>query len=408
MSIAEKMVRQEQKPCFINIEVGRMNSHSKGDDNRDDKEIKKIRNKDPLNKFFLTDVQFKKEWDSEFNLLINESINLSLESKEFDLSSFDGFDEKKSNVKKGTYEKVTVTQNSTRYNDLIYNFFNKYFKNNSKSFMLGEDIETTNEFNPKEYGGAFKVTKNLSILFNDRVKNTPISEQAIVGFGIGLALNGYNTFVEIMFGDFATLIFDQLYQHASKINLMFGKKVPLPLVVRTPMGGYRGYGPTHSQSIEKHFLGIPGLKVIALNQLVDPDIVYDIVSKEKQPVLVIENKMLYTRKLYENCINGYDLSLSNTNYPVAKLYPSFDEPVFTIVSYGGVVNEILLALENLFIEKLSNNRSPMEPDSSISPIFDTFSKIAICLGCVNSALHLFIFASSSIFCHKYPSLIINL
>ena len=350
MSIAEKMVRNDQKPCFINIEVGRMNSHSKGDDNRDENEIKNIIEKDPLNNFFLKEDQLKKEWDSEFNLLIDESVNQSLKSKDFDLSLFNGFDKKKSNVKKGTYEKVAITQNPTRYNDLIYKFFNKYFTNNSKAFMLGEDIETMNEFHPKEYGGAFKVTKDLSILFNDRVKNTPISEQAIVGFGIGLALNGYNTFVEIMFGDFATLIFDQLYQHASKINLMFGKKVPLPLVVRTPMGGYRGYGPTHSQSIEKHFLGIPGLKVIALNQLVDPDLVYNIISKETQSVLVIENKMLYTRKLYENCINGYDLSHSNTNYPVAKLHPSFDEPVFTIVSYGGVVNEILLALEDLFVK----------------------------------------------------------
>ena len=350
MSIAEKIVRQEQKPCFINIEVGRMNSHSKGDDNRDENEIKKIIEKDPLNKFFLTEGQFKKEWDSEFDLLIDESVNQSLDSKEFDLNTFDGFDEKKSNVKNGTYKKVAITKNPDRYNDLIYKFLKEYFTNNSKAFMLGEDIETSNEFNPKEYGGAFKVTKDLSILFNNRVKNTPISEQAIVGFGIGLALNGYNTFVEIMFGDFATLIFDQLYQHASKINLMFGKKVPLPLVVRTPMGGYRGYGPTHSQSIEKHFLGIPGLKVITLNQLVDPNLVYNIVSKEKQPVLVIENKMLYTRKLYENCINGYELSHSNTNYPVAKLHPLFDQPVFTIVSYGGVVNEILLALESLFIE----------------------------------------------------------
>ena len=60
--------------------------------------------------------------------------------------------------------------------------------------------------------------------------------------------------------------------------------------------------------------------------------------------------MLYTRKLYENCINGYELSHSNNNYPVAKLHPLFDQPVFTIVSYGGVVNEILLALESLFIK----------------------------------------------------------
>ena len=154
-----------------------------------------------------------------------------------------------------------------------------------------------------------------------------------------------------MFGDFSTLIFDQLYQHASKINLMFGKKVPLPLVVRTPMGGYRGYGPTHSQSIEKHFLGIPGLKVLALNQLIDPELVYNSASKENNPILMIENKMLYTRKLYENFVDGYELSTMGEKYPVAKLFSNDDDPVFTIVSYGGVVNEILLALKNIFIEE---------------------------------------------------------
>ena len=353
MSLAENNVRNNQKPSFINIEVGRINSHSKGDDNRSENKIKKVRDNDPLEKFFLNNMDLKLKWDLEFDSIISDSVDSALNSNEFNLSAFEGFENKKSNVTTGSYKTVELIKNKSRFNDSIYEFFQNYFKKNPEAFMLGEDIETANEFNPKEYGGAFKVTKDLSTLFKDRVKNTPISEQAITGFGIGLALNGYNTFVEIMFGDFTTLIFDQLYQHASKINLMFGKKVPLPFVIRTPMGGYRGYGPTHSQSIEKHFLGIPGLKVISLNQLIDPKEIYNIVSTENQPVLIIENKMLYTRKLYENIGNGYKLSLSDSEYPVAKLQPMYDDPVFTIVSYGGVVNEILLALEDIFIESES-------------------------------------------------------
>ena len=341
--------RDSKKPSFINIQLSRLNSHSKGDDNRDENEISNLVNNDPLNKFLKKNNDLKLNWNNEFNKLIDEAVKLSEDNKIFDLKSSQIFQPKESNFENEIFEKIKISKKNDRYNDLIYQFFKNYFGETKHSFMLGEDIETMNEFNPKEYGGAFKVTKDLSLLYGDRVKNTPISEQAITGFGIGLALNGFNTFVEIMFGDFTTLIFDQLYQHASKINLMFGKKIPLPLVVRTPMGGYRGYGPTHSQSIEKHFLGIPGLKVIALNQLVHPSRIYNNLVREIEPVLLIENKMLYTRKLYDGCINGYELSLSNNFYPVAKLVPTYDESVFTLVSYGGVINEVLLALEDLFI-----------------------------------------------------------
>ena len=75
--------------------------------------------------------------------------------------------------------------------------------------------------------------------------------------GTGLALNGMKPIVEIMFGDFITLAFDQIINHASKFCEMYGRHVNIPLIIRTPMGGRRGYGPTHSQSLEKYFLGIP-------------------------------------------------------------------------------------------------------------------------------------------------------
>ncbi len=125
-----------------------------------------------------------------------------------------------------------------------------------RAVVLGEDI-----LDP--YGGAFKVTQGLSTRFPDRVFTTPISEAAIVGVSVGLALRGRHPIAEIMFGDFVTLAADQLINHAAKYAAMYNGRVRVPLVVRTPMGGGRGYGPTHSQSLERLFLGIPHLTVLA-------------------------------------------------------------------------------------------------------------------------------------------------
>ena len=128
--------------------------------------------------------------------------------------------------------------------------------------VLGEDI-----LDP--YGGAFKVTQGLSTRFPDRVFTTPICEASIVGMSVGLALRGLHPIVEIMFGDFVALAADQLVNHAAKYPAMYNGQVAVPLVVRTPMGGGRGYGPTHSQSLERLFFGIPHLKLIAASHAHD-------------------------------------------------------------------------------------------------------------------------------------------
>src|SRR5512136_861277 len=99
--------------------------------------------------------------------------------------------------------------------------------------LLGEDI-----LDP--YGGAFKVTRGLSEAFPERVLATPISEAGFSGVATGMALRGLRPVVEIMFGDFVTLIADQLVNHAAKFHWMYNRQVNVPLVIRTPMGGRRG------------------------------------------------------------------------------------------------------------------------------------------------------------------------
>jgi len=153
--------------------------------------------------------------------------------------------------------------------------------------LLGEDV-----LDP--YGGAFKVTRGLSTAFPGRVLTTPISEAGIVGVAAGMALRGYRPVVEIMFGDFITLIADQIINHAAKFRWMYNDQVHVPLILRTPMGGRRGYGPTHSQTLEKLFIGTPGLGVVAPTHLGDPGgLLEQIILETQNPVLFVENKLLY-------------------------------------------------------------------------------------------------------------------
>ena len=157
--------------------------------------------------------------------------------------------------------------------------------------VVGEDVVDP-------YGGAFKVTQGLSTRFPGRVIATPISEAGLVGLSTGLALRGFRPVAEIMFGDFLTLAADQLINSAAKFPLMYRDRVQVPMVVRTPMGGGRGYGPTHSQSLEKHFLGVPGLDVLSPSPAHDPGRMLGRCIREAvRPVLFIEYKNLYPARL---------------------------------------------------------------------------------------------------------------
>ncbi len=153
--------------------------------------------------------------------------------------------------------------------------------------ILGEDV-----LDP--YGGAFKVTRGLSSAFPRRVLTTPISEAGLIGLATGMALRGLRPVVEIMFGDFLTLAADQLINHAAKFRWMYNDQVSIPLTVRTPMGGRRGYGPTHSQSLEKLYMGVPGLLILAPCTLSDPgEMLEKIILNAEDPVIFVENKSLY-------------------------------------------------------------------------------------------------------------------
>ena len=202
--------------------------------------------------------------------------------------------------------------------------------------VIGEDI-----LDP--YGGAFKVTKGLSDAFSDRVITMPISESAIVGLGLGMALRGRRVVAEIMFGDFMALTLDQILNHAAKVQWMFNDAVRAPLVIRTPMGGGRGYGPTHSQSIEKHFCGIPGLTVLAVHQYASPGALLKRAVSLGTPVLFVENKISYSKLVEPDRIKT----------------PA--NPDAVLVTYGGMTEMCVKAADRLEAdEELSIKVIPVE------------------------------------------------
>ena len=125
----------------------------------------------------------------------------------------------------------------------------------------------------------------------------PICENGFVGMSGGMALGGLFPIVEIMFGDFLTVCCDQIINYIAKYRQMYGRQVELPMIIRTPMGGGRGYGPTHSQSIEKCFAGIPGLQIYAISPYHSIEFIYSAAENSKDPTLIIENKIDYGRKI---------------------------------------------------------------------------------------------------------------
>lgn len=210
------------------------------------------------------------------------------------------------------------------------------FADNPNVVLLGEDV-----LDP--YGGAFKVTRGLSDSYPDRVFPTPISEGAITGLCTGLALRGMRPVGEIMFGDFLTLCADQIINSAAKFPLMYGDSVSVPWVLRAPVAGIRGYGPTHSQSLEKLFFGVPGLNVLAPSRLHDAgNMLQSAILNGLRPTLFIEDKGDYPKPLI-NCENGslhyVDVpgthvdTIVVTNHEVTKKTADVQ-----IIAYGGAAS----------------------------------------------------------------------
>jgi len=157
-----------------------------------------------------------------------------------------------------------------------------------KVVFLGEDVGTA--------GGAFKATEGLKERFGDRVRDTPISEQAIIGAAVGAALMGLRPVAEIMFADFAGVCFDQIVNTLAKYRYTTGGQASVPVTVRMSNGAGAGFGPQHSQAAENWFLNVPGLKIVVPGTVEDLYGLLRSAIRDDDPVLVFEHKNLFPLK----------------------------------------------------------------------------------------------------------------
>ena len=153
-------------------------------------------------------------------------------------------------------------------------------------FVMGEDVGV--------FRGAFKVTDGLLDEFGERrVRDTPISENTIVGAGVGAAMGGLRPIVELMTVNFALLALDQIVNHAAAIPYMFNGQAKVPMVIRMPGGGGHQLGPTHSHSFEALYLQVPGLLVACPSTPADAKALLKAAIRDDNPVIFIEHESLY-------------------------------------------------------------------------------------------------------------------
>ncbi len=176
------------------------------------------------------------------------------------------------------------------YRDALNAGLREEMERDESVFLLGEDIGIN-------WGGAFKVTKGLAEQFGvDRVLDTPISENSIVGAAVGAAITGMRPVAEIMFGDLIALAMDQACNQAAKMRYMFGGQTSVPLVIRTVFGGGKNIASHHSQSLESWFMHTPGLKIAVPAFASDVKGLIKTAIRDPDPVLFAEHKLVYDKK----------------------------------------------------------------------------------------------------------------
>lgn len=205
----------------------------------------------------------------------------------------------------------------------------KALTDDPRVFIYGEDVG--------QFGGAFKATKNLAAEFPGRVKDAPISEDAIVGFAVGSAIEGMRPIIEMQFADFSTVAMNQIVNQAG--TLYWRAQTACPIVVRLPCGGTSGGGPFHSQNMETIYAHYPGLVVVTPATVEDA---YSMLLESVElddPVVFCEHKLLYYHLKADQ--------LPTEALPIGKARIAREGRDMTIVAYSAMVHEALAAADEL-------------------------------------------------------------
>ncbi len=220
----------------------------------------------------------------------------------------------------------------TRYIKAINEALHEEMARDERVVIIGEDVGAP--------GGAFGGTRGLLQTYGARrVKDTPISESAIVGLALGAAMKGLRPVVEVMFADFLPVCMDQIVNQIAKTRFMFGGQFAAPLVIRAPGGAGLNAGPQHSQSLEAWFAHIPGLKVVMPATAGDAKGLLKSAIRDDDPVLVLEHKALYAS--FGEVPEGEHL------VPIGKADVRREGRDVTIVTASRMVHHVLEAAETL-------------------------------------------------------------
>jgi pyruvate dehydrogenase E1 component beta subunit/2-oxoisovalerate dehydrogenase E1 component beta subunit len=199
-------------------------------------------------------------------------------------------------------------------------------------FIYGQDIGS--------FGGAFKATKNLAKEYPGRVMDAPISEDAIIGLGVGAAIEGRRPIIEMQYADFSTVAFNQIVNQAA--TLFWRTNVPCPITIRLPCGGTSGSGPFHSQTMESIYAHYPGIVVMTPATVEDAySMLLEAVAID-DPVIFCEHKLLYYHLKADK--------LPSEALPTGKARIARQGRDMTIVAYSAMVHEALLAADELATE----------------------------------------------------------
>ncbi len=341
-----RTVRETRQPGFLVIHTARLGPHSKGDDLREESEIATIRQRDPLAALGATltrqgrlDIEARnREYVDAIRRRAAEPCPDAVRTPRPHI--FRDSPAPRASAADGPAKNIRGSLNAS---------LRRLLATHPEVLLLGEDLHDP-------YGGAFKVTAGLSKEFSGRVVSTPISEAGIVGAAIGLALAGFRPIVEIMFADFVSLAMDQIYNHAVKFPGMFAH-CQVPLVIRTPAGGRRGYGPTHSQSPENLLTAVPGLTVVYGSHRHDAgDLLERATIDWPYPTAFLEHKLLYAERQDPG---GYEMVDADPCDAGASTFPTLalrrDRPDLTLVAYGGMLPIVeraaqLLEAEDFVVE----------------------------------------------------------
>ncbi len=336
-------VRKGTGPAMLVIDTERLGPHSKGDDLRPETERQRIQARDPLAALGRRlDPEARARIDDEAARFLAEVERAALASAEAsfgDAAPTDAWRTAEATMAPRVGAQPAAASNvRTALNGALESLL----RHDERVLLLGEDLHDP-------YGGAFKVTAGLSTAYGRRVISTPISEAGIVGAGIGLALAGRRPVVEIMFADFMTLAMDQLYNHAVKFPGMF-PDCSVPLLVRTPCGGRRGYGPTHSQCVENLLTSVPGLTVVYGSHRHNVgQLLVDAVQQWPNPTVFLEHKLLYSEA---QSPEGYEVLTPHPEDAAAGLFPTLRGGTggtadLVLVAFGGMLPVVERAAQRL-------------------------------------------------------------